>query len=726
MKLCDVQNESFASGVQSSTQFKVAATPTMMRFLSDILYSDKILAPMRELATNAVDSHKAAGCIDKPFDVQLPSRDNPIFRIRDYGTGLSQQDMEKLYTTYGASNKNQSNDYNGCLGLGSKSPFAYCDTFTSTSYHNGTKYVYVAAKDIRGMPTLNLLLVEDTNEPNGLEISFPVKSEDHYDFELKANKLFLHMPTTPNIIGPHGNRIIPSKPSSENILYEGSNWTVYSNKHDSSCIMGYIEYPIDSSQFSNGSEKTYRHRSYRPFYSSTETIYYNLLQRGGIEIRFNIGEVDMNGSREGLQYNEFTKNAIKKVLDDIKTTIETEISKSFAECKTFWQALQIYHNLRNTNITNLVQCIKPDWNGRSLSERISVTDYNISSLCKEYQGSVKLSKRTGKVVIPSPEGVYFVYDDLKSGGIAASKREMSLDKYKRGARFWIIRKDTTDDELKDLLEHIGIIEEDLLYTSSFPKLHRQKTHSLGTNEKIKTMQYKPNGYGDICSNLLASDKWNAVDINFNDGGIYVDTCRYEIVNNGEKYCPVYFNNMRQYASNIGIAVDFPIYGIKSSDKNKYKKHPKWINFFDYIIEECQKIVNLNSMEYIAPIVRSYNDLVNQDKLSGDIISTICECLHKDQAAVVSDLWNNLYQFRRIYDRHLDLYKNLKGISEIIPINRVKFNETSLEVASCVESIFTKYPMIEMICRFARNSYNSHKVESKDVEECVSYIKSFTN
>ena len=30
--------------------------------------------------------------------------------------------MEELYTTYGASNKNDSNDFTGCLGLGSKSP----------------------------------------------------------------------------------------------------------------------------------------------------------------------------------------------------------------------------------------------------------------------------------------------------------------------------------------------------------------------------------------------------------------------------------------------------------------------------------------------------------------------------------------------------------------------------------------------------------------------------
>ena len=124
MKLADRTVEVHSAGVRSASQFNIAQTSKMFKILSDSLYSDKIMAVIRELSTNANDSHISAHNED-PFKVTLPTNANPSFTIRDFGTGLSQQDMENLYTTYGASSKNDSNDFTGCLGLGSKSPFAY-------------------------------------------------------------------------------------------------------------------------------------------------------------------------------------------------------------------------------------------------------------------------------------------------------------------------------------------------------------------------------------------------------------------------------------------------------------------------------------------------------------------------------------------------------------------------------------------------------------------------
>ena len=133
MKLADRTVEIHSQELDSSNQFSIAQTSKMFKILSDSLYSDKVMAVIRELSTNANDAHIAAGNRN-PFKVTLPTQTNPNFTVRDYGTGLSQEDMEELYTTYGASNKNDSNDFTGCLGLGSKSPFAYTKSFTTTSY----------------------------------------------------------------------------------------------------------------------------------------------------------------------------------------------------------------------------------------------------------------------------------------------------------------------------------------------------------------------------------------------------------------------------------------------------------------------------------------------------------------------------------------------------------------------------------------------------------------
>ena len=50
-----------------------------------------------------------------------------------------QAELQTTYTTYFDSNKTHSNDFVGCMGLGSKTPFTLSDAFTVTSVKNGKK-----------------------------------------------------------------------------------------------------------------------------------------------------------------------------------------------------------------------------------------------------------------------------------------------------------------------------------------------------------------------------------------------------------------------------------------------------------------------------------------------------------------------------------------------------------------------------------------------------------
>ena len=88
---------------------------SMFAMLTKNVYSNIILAPIREWATNAVDACIAA---NKPikFDVHLPSISNSTFSVRDYGTGLSPDNIYGLFSTAGASTKRDSNAYNGSFG----------------------------------------------------------------------------------------------------------------------------------------------------------------------------------------------------------------------------------------------------------------------------------------------------------------------------------------------------------------------------------------------------------------------------------------------------------------------------------------------------------------------------------------------------------------------------------------------------------------------------------
>ena len=166
----------------TTTTYKIQQNSKMFDILSSKLYTDKILAPIRELLCNAYDAHVAAGTPDKPIDVSLGSS----LTIRDYGKGLSVSEMEELYTTYGASNKADSNNFIGCLGLGSKSPFAYTRVFTVVSRHKGMKHQFVCSMS-DSVPAIHRFesVRMDSDEKSGLEISFPVESSDKRTFDSK-------------------------------------------------------------------------------------------------------------------------------------------------------------------------------------------------------------------------------------------------------------------------------------------------------------------------------------------------------------------------------------------------------------------------------------------------------------------------------------------------------------------------------------------------------------
>ena len=81
------------------------------------LYANAPLAVLREYATNARDSHVAAGS-DRPIEVDLPTDLNPSLVIRDFGVGLSEQEIIDVYARYGASTKRDTDDQVGAFGLG--------------------------------------------------------------------------------------------------------------------------------------------------------------------------------------------------------------------------------------------------------------------------------------------------------------------------------------------------------------------------------------------------------------------------------------------------------------------------------------------------------------------------------------------------------------------------------------------------------------------------------
>lgn len=311
-----------SSGVSASRAFDISAGDSahIMTILRDTLYSDKVLAPLREYSSNAWDAHRDAGKHDAPIKVVLPTKLDPTLTIQDFGSGLSEEDMFQVYTQYGRSTKRNSDDVVGQFGIGSKSAFAYSDSFTITSRHGGMCRTYVAVLDESNKGSINLLNEEECDEDDtGITIQIPVKPEDIWDFERKAVDLFQHFNPRPDI-----NIKLPDPPAERQILRHGilnsqrghGEWVA---------VMGCVPYKINVDQLVG---------SHNPDGGIGEHV----RELSGV-LYFDIGDVQISASREELKYSATTKKAlVKKFNDLIDEFVRTTIAEIESNSKlTIWE-----------------------------------------------------------------------------------------------------------------------------------------------------------------------------------------------------------------------------------------------------------------------------------------------------------------------------------------------------------------------------------------------------
>lgn len=313
------ENIATLGNVAQVSEFRIRNSAKAFGILSSGLYANKIRAIIRELGCNAVDSHVAAKRTDVPFDVHLPTQLRPHFAIRDYGTGLSHEEVVNIYTTYFESTKTQSNDFIGALGLGSKSPFSYTDNFTVIAIKDGIKGVYSAFINEHGVPSVAVMSSGPTDEPAGVEVKFAVtESNDFYKFIKEASSVFAYFPVKPNFTG--------AEVTVDEIKYKAENIVPGVSQRDSSrggrnrAIMGNIAYPI---------EMPHGHLAHLEY-----------IEDNALDFYFNIGEIEFQASREGLQYTAATVAAIKSKYKELADALTDKFAAEAEAIPNLWDRAQ--------------------------------------------------------------------------------------------------------------------------------------------------------------------------------------------------------------------------------------------------------------------------------------------------------------------------------------------------------------------------------------------------
>ena len=310
----------------------------MLKQSRDDFYSNKELAPIREYSTNARDAHIQAGIPERPIEVTLPSQLSPELRIRDFGKGLTIENLNDIYFKYWKSTKRGTNEQNGCLGIGAKSAFAYTAAYTVTTWCAGMKTVATGQKNgyadvIFHQPNVN-------GEPDGVEIVIPIQQKDITKFVHEATELFKYWDIRPifhNVeesVLKEAFTIMDNKP-----FLSGEGWAVRPagyGKGESKAIMGFVPYTIDWEQVKN---------SLTPEISQKIGGIFTFLEENLTALYFDNGTLSFTPNRESLQYNEPTVNALSQKLVLIYESLLSIITTKVSSAANIWEAKIRYNQI---------------------------------------------------------------------------------------------------------------------------------------------------------------------------------------------------------------------------------------------------------------------------------------------------------------------------------------------------------------------------------------------
>lgn len=312
---------------QNRVSIDVKNIDFITQILSSNLYSKPLDSFLREIISNAVDSHVEAGT-KYPIILDIGNVTGKIYiRIQDFGTGISKERFDNIYRFIGSSTKRESNDYIGSFGLGRFATLSVSDSCTITSRYNGIETKYLMYKD--GMAiNIDELSSVPTKERNGVEVYVELNNFGYGQVLQAVKKLIFFR----NL---YINLNVSKKPqpsyyydSSVRAYYDLVKYVEEFNKRtfidkdtfsmcsiegpdDYYILIGNVPYLVDAT-----------HRKY-------VGIMKNEFSHYTVYPRFDIGELSVTPNREDLLYNENTESTLKKKLDSVNSEIGDLYVNSF-------------------------------------------------------------------------------------------------------------------------------------------------------------------------------------------------------------------------------------------------------------------------------------------------------------------------------------------------------------------------------------------------------------
>ncbi|QDJ96310.1 protein rIIA [Xanthomonas phage Xoo-sp13] len=688
------------SGAGKTMSFGIANNEKMFRILSDNLYQDKQGSIVREISCNALDGHTMAGTPERPFVIHLPDPMEPWLSIRDFGVGLSPEAVETVFCQYGESTKDQSNDAVGAFGLGAKTPFAYTDQFNVISNHNGTKYHYNAAI-MNGIPQIMLMMESPTDEGNGVEVKIGVKPADFVSFETAVRQQL---------------RFLPVKPIIEN--YQRGDKFEFED-------FGTIAFESENIRVMNVSPNRYGNRNYivqgpvgyamdydlvKPHLNAELRAFMDVVNPYGIHLKFNIGDIGVTASREGVEYNDFTILNIKNKIDTARLEVIAWLKGELARFTNVYDKARFINT--NTMFSKFIDNemdLKPakrstageyyfsivalpeftvsydstDVNGQTVTRTrnaASITEYTPNGN-SGFSGS--RSSESRGLITPDNTTKYAIVlrsDDVRAP--IAKMRHYFLDNSLDRLYSVAVSKEVLVDKqlVKSLKNYLGSNSITVILDSELPDAPKA-VYASSTTPRDYT---RPTAYLNTNSNDLDSvanwervyDKLDALE---DENGDPVTEAIYMTVERQRTSTPYAGAAGIFYQLTMaGMVNDIPLYAIRTSDLDKLAKtNIKWIELSDFVQQKRQEILE-------DPKVKRY---------------ALALKMHTVLRGVVTDRLNSLVdklETRSKIRRMGMLHRRVKDYVERAQVNSYQMNIASHDVGG--------HPALKIIQTYSENLY----------------------
>ena len=710
------QNEAILSNVGEIGEFRIRNSAKAFNILSSGLYANKVRAIIRELSCNAVDSHTAAGKADVPFDVHLPNALEPWFAIRDYGTGLNHDQVTNIYTTYFESTKTDSNEFIGALGLGSKSPFSYTDNFTVTAIKDGVKGIYSAFINDQGVPSIARMAEEKTDEPAGVEVKFSVNDRYDYDkFRQEARNVYTYFSLRPVISGNADFKF-------DDIVYDSKD--IIPGVHQSNrghhgsrsiAVMGNIAYPIDIPQAEKALGDLHRFLSC------------------GLEMHFDIGELDFQASREGLSYIPETVAAIKRKLEAVNAVLGTKLAAEADAITNLWdRAIFLAKRKDNYLWANAVTAyatatklptfdpsrygglmmFKPTVEDLANKFNIQIRGFNYSKHSKSYNNLKHDSQYSdtrndkGHYDVTYYWGIgvsdetYFVINDTKVGAVERAKHHWKMTQPVQRAHVYVLDAvdKTKEMQVEEFFKAICSPREERIAKAS-TLLKKERAAGLGKNVSILKLERRNNGGYHREREMVWRDAGKADSFDKNETYYYMPLSGFQMLSSKG------YTDGKTFHEDITALPGLftgEVYGVRKGDLDWVKTQKNWINIETHI----EQMLNGKDVEKITmSLVKGQLD--RNDILAFSNHNILPQIDSQSPYAKFINLFKGVDKFSGSSYNVSNLFSKFAPKANFSPATLV------LKYQSMLDEVNRRYPLLVKL--------NTYRTDAGDIAEYINLI-----